>query len=100
MASTDDGRSSFRIRGFRATRGSTTVIAHVVRANAMSMRFVADGCERARAALRSEIRREVAAKYAARLAGAPRIKRIALRRAMKAEIEQRVAAKAPFDALY
>ncbi len=63
--------------------------------------IVADGYNRACAALEPAIRAEVRKEFAERLENASFLERLRLRREMAAEIERRVRAKAPPpDALY
>ena len=62
--------------------------------------FVADGRWRARAALEPVVRAEVRKAYAQRLALAKTGEKAALRSEMGREIKQRLTAKAPGDALY
>jgi hypothetical protein len=62
--------------------------------------FVADGCERARRALEPAIRAEVEQEFAAELRQAPFWRRYWVRRKIQGEIERRIAAAAPPDALY
>lgn len=66
----------------------------------MRNRFVADGCERARAALEPELRAEVEAEYAVRLVGVGFVERMKLKRQINREVERRLRARAPKDALY
>lgn len=62
--------------------------------------FVADGQQRAVAAVEPEIREEVARRYAERLEDANWLERREIRRQMEAEITARVNAAAPPEALY
>ena len=63
-------------------------------------RFVADGCERARCALEPVIRAEVEQEFAQELREAPLYKRYWVRQKIRREIQRRIAAAAPPDALY
>ena len=62
--------------------------------------FVADGCRRARAAIEPQVRAEVQREFASELENASFLKRVRLRRQMEREIQRRVEAMAPPDALY
>jgi hypothetical protein len=62
--------------------------------------FVADGYERACAALEPEVRAAVLAEYAARLAQAAPWERRRLLREIEREITRRVHEQAPPEALY
>lgn len=62
--------------------------------------FVADGYSRARSAVESSIRAEVAAEFANRLADANVTTWIRLRWQMSAEIRRRINDKAPSAACY
>lgn len=63
-------------------------------------RFVADGCERARAAAEPQIRADVERQYASRIAAASLIHRWRLKREMNKQIAKLVAQVAPPDALF
>ena len=62
--------------------------------------FVADGCRRARAAIEPRVRADVEREFAGKLENASFLKRLRLRRQMEREIQRRVEAMAPSDALY
>ena len=62
--------------------------------------FVADGHERARRALEPMIRAEVEREFAEELQNAPPWQQHWIRRKIQREIERRIAAAAPPDALY
>ena len=62
--------------------------------------FLADGCERARAATEPQIRADVEREYANRIAAAYIIQRWWLNREMNKQIAERVARIASPDALY
>ena len=69
-------------------------------ADRRSSRFIADGRERARRALEPVVRAEVEQVSAAELRQAPVWQRYWVRRKIQREIERRIAAAAPPDALY
>jgi uncharacterized membrane protein len=62
--------------------------------------YVADGCERARAAIEPQIRAAVERQYASRIATASIIQRWRLKRQMNRQIAERLAHIAPPNALY
>ncbi len=62
--------------------------------------FVVDGCDRARKALRSEIRRQVEAEFAEAWTASGWFRRWWLRRKIRAEVARRLDKSAPPGALY
>lgn len=62
--------------------------------------FVADGCERAHDAIEPAIRAQVEQEYTDRLKAASPFQRYRLRRELNKEIQRRIDAQAPPDALY
>lgn len=62
--------------------------------------FLTGGCDRARSATEPDIRREVEAEFTKRWPAASTFGRWLLRRRIEAEIERRLEARAPSEALY
>lgn len=62
--------------------------------------FVADGCDRAWNAMEPEVRQEVEAEFADAWSAAGFVRRWFLRRKINAELERRLAQRAPTDAVY
>ena len=62
--------------------------------------FVEDGYERARAAIEPKVRAQVSAEYGERLKNASSSEQARLRKEMAQEIERRIDAQSPPDAIY